>query len=265
MKVTEPVYLTDTTVRKLKTGVRLTKGPGHTIYVASRPQRIRTPLESAKYSWVRYFGQMVHDIKTVDGCTTLNSEYMSQAIPAGLTFPRDYLGWAYSGKLIQYAGDGSFEGQTPREFADGTQGIIRVTTPTASVWRNSAEALTNSISKILTPDSVDWDTNFFWNPDLNPSRLTARVSGLYLLNAIVRFSAVSGSQRFIRFVVNGTSLRMIARGAQSSAVLMDMPIAQLWYLNATDYVEVQVNANSNGVTAQLVAFQIVGITPEAIV
>lgn len=265
MKIKEPVYLSNTTVKKLKKVVRLTKGPDHTIYVAQRPTKIITHGETAKYSWVKYFGQMVHDIKTIDGCTSLNSDYMSQAIPAGLTFPRDYLGWAYSGKLIQYAGDGSFEGQTPREFADGTQGIIRVTTPTASVWRTTPEALTNSISKNLTPDSVDWDTNFFWNPDLNPSRLTARVSGLYLLSASVRFSAVTGSQRIVRFEVNGTPLRMIAREAQSSAVQQDMNIAQLWYLDATSYVECHVNANSNGVTAQLLAFQIVGITPEAIV
>jgi len=264
MKITEPTYLPARKAKILRQTVRVQRGRDHSYYISERPRKIVTPLESAKYSWVRHFGRMVRDIKRVGPCVYMNAKWLADSDPAGLTFPRDYLGWAYSGKLIEFVGDGSFRPQTPRLFRGTNQGIFRVTTPTASVWRDSAEALTNSVWKTLTPNTLDWDNNYFWDPTSNPSRLTFRVSGVYQLTATVRFSAVTGSQRMVRFKINGTDHRLVTRFPQPSAVAIDVPISLTWYFSATDYVELACNANSTGVTGQAIQFSVMALTPESI-
>ncbi len=74
---------------------------------------------------------------------------------------------------------------------------VRVTTPTAKVGRAAAETLVNGTEKYLTPTFMVWDNNVFWNPTVNPSRLTFRSPGLYLVGTLSSFNAITGGARYV--------------------------------------------------------------------
>jgi hypothetical protein len=265
MKASSNEGISQPLVNKLKSQLTVRQGRGGQVVVQKRrrPRGNRgTPNQA---SWVDDFKNAAAAWKLIGGCTKDQADAFADSPPAGLTFWRDHLSTAAAGKHFEDMGDFELLPQTPAFWNGATQGPFRVTTPTVSVYRTVAENLTNSVDKTLTPDNADWDNNAFWSPIDNPTRLTARAAGLYLIHATVRFNNVIASQRIVRFKVNGTNLRMNVRFGQYAAVASDIGYSTLWPFLAGDYVEVTCNSNSNGTTALLMQFQMVGITPESII
>lgn len=142
---------------------------------------------------------------------------------------------------------------------------VRVTTPTASVRRNVQEALTSGAFKILTPDILEWDNNVFWNSTVNPSRLTIRSPGLYLIDFECEFTLNASAQIHIDVYLNGTT--EIAWEVQNG--LANFPpilgCQRTYYFHALDYIQPRVVVNQTGMSAKVKLFQLTAITPEAII
>jgi hypothetical protein len=140
-----------------------------------------------------------------------------------------------------------------------------VTTPTARVKREAAETLSNGVEKYLTPDTLDWDNNVFWDPTANQSRLTVRSKGLYLVGANAEFNNITGGRRNLRLVVNRTTGIGQDTVGTSSAQFLHLSPVTIWPFNAGDYVEALAFATVAGVTARLDALWILAITPEGVI
>ena len=140
----------------------------------------------------------------------------------------------------------------------------RVTTPTARVKRSGFEALTNGVLKALTPNDKDWDNSFFWDPVTNPSRLTVRNAGVYLVGCQLEFNAVSGGRRVAILRVNGTTVAGDQSIGAVASNLVRVDPCTLWAFNAGDYIEACGFANTTGVQVELENFWILAITPEAV-
>jgi len=145
-------------------------------------------------------------------------------------------------------------------------GEQKIKTPTVSVTRAAAESKTATIWHTLTPNVQQWNNNDFWNAGVNPSRVTVRSSGLYLLIGRYKLSGASseGSAK-IRFRVNGTdpilenSERVWRSNGETPQTI------GIWYFNPDDYVEMQAFLHDWTAGCQITAFQLLAITPEGIV
>jgi len=146
-----------------------------------------------------------------------------------------------------------------------TGDVNRVTTPTARVYRTAPESLVNGTAKVLTPDSKIWDNNVFWNPAANPTRLTVRSGGVYLVGAQLEYNGITSGRRVVILRANGVDIISDNSLSVSNTNLVRPSTASIWAFEADDYVECLAFANANGVTAELENFWIVAITPEAVI
>jgi hypothetical protein len=145
-----------------------------------------------------------------------------------------------------------------------TEGAEKVTTPTARVNRNATEALTANVLKVLTPNTKLWDTNQFWSPTVNSTRLTFVSPGLYYVYSRVLFSAVTGGFRDTGIRLNGTTLLVNSRLWPNSANAFDGQASDIWYFHAGDYIEPTAQSSVASVTAQLDALIVMALTPEQV-
>jgi len=235
------------------------RGRGGQLHAEAWPRRRgknQTPIERA---WVNDFSSSAKRSKDPDPCAAATAMPMVKG--TGFYY-RDILEFADHGKLISTSGR---EPNPVMLLAKKYQGMFRVLTPTASVYRDTTEPLTSGVLRLLTPNIQRWDNNAFWNAVTNPTRLTVQSAGLYSIGCTVGFNSVNGGNRQIFLLVNGTTqvseFRLPIASAQSTA----LSITGLWPFNAGDYVEVQVFANVASVNAQLREFWILAITPETLV
>lgn len=139
-----------------------------------------------------------------------------------------------------------------------------MTTPTARVTRNAAESLTINVLKVLTPNNKLWDTNQFWSPTVNATRLTFVSPGLYYVYHRALYSGVSGGFRDTGIRLNGTTLLVNIRNWPASANAFEGQASDIWYFNAGDYIEATAQSSSASVTAQLDALIVMALTPEQV-
>lgn len=147
----------------------------------------------------------------------------------------------------------------------GERNANKIITPTCSLSNTTAVALTSGVAKVLQPANVDWDNNQFWNATTNPTRITFRSPGLYRVSAIINFNAVTGSFRDATIRLNGTTLLVTDRRWPSTANSLNCLPEYLWYFHAGDYIELQAQANTTGVTASILKVQVIAMTPENVI
>jgi len=183
--------------------------------------------------------------------------------------PRDLLTVAYYGKALHYLGDGEHSPQIPLLFHDPPsrlyEGAPRVITPTCRVRRSTTIAAVSGSFVQATPNTKDWDNNAFWSSTTNPSRLTFRSQGLYVIHLQMHGPASSGSELFAQIRdKNGTQIG----GDHDSGNANFQPwvsIQRLIYANAGDWFDARFAALPNGAAITLDAFEAVAITPETVV
>lgn len=142
----------------------------------------------------------------------------------------------------------------------------RVITPTVKVSRAATQNVTNATLTTVTPDTLYWDNNAFWNATVNPSRLTFRTAGLYLVLAYIQWSTNGNSYRKLSFIKNGSESIGDLISWPTSEGPTDQFALTMEYFHAGDYVEVKLHQNSGSTrTVTMPRFQALAITPEALV
>ena len=115
--------------------------------------------------------------------------------------------------------------------------------PAARVFHNAPQSIPNGVWTPLTFNSERFDTDNMHDPASNPSRLTCRTAGRYLIFAHVVFDAsASGTARQVSLRLNGTgsgSPTPSLGGDQTPAMAYGKAtVATAYDLAVGDYVEV---------------------------
>lgn len=261
--------ITRTEVIRARGRIHFKRGRGEQLIAQAWPARRgkkKTPLQQA---WVDDFSRSARMSKVPDpdAMTTANCMAKGWPEPTGW-FYRDVIESAMHGKLIVFTGNNSDQALSGFDESGrrlGQEVIPRVTTPTVFGSRVAAQAVAINTDVALIPSAVQWDNNRFWSATINPSRFTVRAPGLYLAGADVEFNAVTGGFRRSNFRVNGTSFDAPNSLPIANANTIRMPTITLLWFNAGDHVECIARTGTANVTATLLAFWLVAITPESLV
>jgi len=212
-------------------------------YASSWPKRRGKAKSARQQAWIDHFKCVATALKSPP----------PEILDAGTAFAAG-TGWYYRdlqevaavAKLIRYRDE------------------VRVTTPTVFAKRTTAENQSGSSPYTLTPNAVDWDNNQFWNGSVNPSRLTWRSPGLYLVGMECQFPNGTNGQPVVLIYKNGTTIlcRQYIGPSGNFQTLQCMTVA---YFHAGDYIQAKVDVSGSGHNFLLNALWAVAITPEAIV
>jgi len=212
-------------------------------YVSKWPSPRGNKASNVQRAWQAHFSYVACISKSPDA----NTFDVANSLSRGT-------GWYYR-DVIASAAVGKVFSTTP---------AFRIMIPTAKVHRTTSQALTSGVALTLTPNAMDWDTNVFWSATVNPTRLTIRSPGLYLITAHWTGNAVTGSFRDVLVYLNGATLINSNRIWPATANGSEPQVSFVYPFNANDYIEIKAQANVAGVTATLKEFSILGMTPEMV-
>jgi len=212
------------------------------IYIRARPKKTSKGMTPNRMAWVENFKLIARLSKTPDPYAF----NVATALAKGTNwYYRDVLETAMSGKLIRYEDE------------------VRVTTPTAFLSRVTNEQWTAGQFKFMTPDNLVWDNNAFWSSGVNPTRITMKSAGLYLVGATVQLKTANAGNFAAELWVNASILiggsRVPKNGLETMAC-----VAGVYYFHANDYVELGVFNSANTTQYQSPSFWAVAITPEGL-
>jgi len=142
------------------------------------------------------------------------------------------------------------------------EGVLKITTPTASVYRSTGQVFTPNTVNALTPNNVDWDNNQFWDGVTNPTHLTCKAAGLYYVDWVVEYESKAQAPATVTYIfVNGVQIdsRIIIGAA---GVGLNNSGSLLWYFAQNDYLELKSYYNPTSRNTYMRRLQLVGITPE---
>ncbi|MGE0512883.1 MAG: tail fiber domain-containing protein [Hyphomicrobiaceae bacterium] len=92
------------------------------------------------------------------------------------------------------------------EYCQGTAWVSMGPSDTlvtsAKVRRSSSLSLTSGSWTTVSWNTTDWDNGGMWSAG-SPTRLTAPVSGIYLIDGTAAFDSLTSNSRWVRFSVNG--------------------------------------------------------------
>jgi len=146
------------------------------------------------------------------------------------------------------------------------QGETRIKTPTAYLSRSTFQNCANGVETTLSPDASLWNNNDFWSLTANPSRMTFKSAGLYLLGGLIMYNGPGGTtaQR-LRLRLNGTTAILDYRTNEWNDDPHASPFSTLYYFHANDYLEVLETIFANGMSCRLVNWWSLAITPEGLI
>jgi len=210
-------------------GTVLTSWKGK-IVIQRRKSPTGKPKSQLQRAWVENFKQLNCMVKWTD--------------PAALNNARDMWtgnNWTYRDALIS-----AFSGKLY-----GLEGEVKISTPSVQVRRTTTESLTANVQKTLTPNTKDWDNNFFWNPSSNPERLTFRTAGLYIILAQVSFSGGTAGYRYLNAYKNGSVNKSGYQFNAAAGLGNENTCFFIDYFHANEYVVLKAVTPPSGITAQI--------------
>jgi len=213
-------------------------------YARTKPSQKPRPATPAQRRWIENFKC---DQRAVKWASPQERERAEELAPESGFYPRDVIVFAWNGHGIRWDGE------------------AKILTPTVQAY-GANETLTGSgVAKYLTVTGVNWDNNAFWNPTLNPDRLTVQSAGLYYCYARVWFKPATASVASAGLY--GSSGREAGRVVQNVSGSSDgvFNLAGLEYFNAGEYLRCQVYRFIASSSVQLLGMGMVAITPEAII
>jgi hypothetical protein len=128
----------------------------------------------------------------------------------------------------------------------GTSGIFAALTAGARVYRATDFAVTGSADIYIPFTNRRWDSGSIFTSGTNPTRLTANISGAYLIAGSVRFASGHKGMRQVFVRLNGTTEIDRISITSVSGTQTRLDVTTVYGLNATDYVELGVYQNETG-------------------
>ena len=116
------------------------------------------------------------------------------------------------------------------------------------VFASSGQTIANATNtKVNFPNEV-FDTNSFHNNSTNNTRFTipAGLAGYYRVSGSLRFDQGTGGRRTIAITINGGGGQATAEVTPANGVYVTAVTQQIFYLNAGDFVEMDVWQTSGG-------------------
>jgi hypothetical protein len=101
----------------------------------------------------------------------------------------------------------------------------------------------------LTFNNESWDTHGFHSIVSNTSRLTvpANMDGLYIITGLVGFAPNATGERGANILLGGaTNIGRVIIDNAGGTLGERLPVTRQYYLNATNYVELQAYQSSGG-------------------
>lgn len=140
------------------------------------------------------------------------------------------------------------DGQTNGDilYFDGTNWKRRPYNIGAHVYNSTNITIPTATWTVLTFNSELYDTDNIHDTSTNPSRLTCKTAGLYLITFNAYFVANTTGTRIFRLYLNGTTAIGQARGIPDALGYCAIPATTIYQLTVNDYVEAQVYQNSGG-------------------
>jgi len=124
------------------------------------------------------------------------------------------------------------------------------TQPRVWVYRGSDQTIPTGVYTVITwlnsYYNVGPGTNLMWSSTTNPSRLTVKVAGLYLLYGFVRFYSNTIGRRIGEIRENGSTILVATEGLPSGSAYFTLTMTCLHTLAVNDYVELRVWQTSGG-------------------
>jgi len=214
------------------------------IYASKWPKARGKTKTVMQQAWVDQFTQLAKATKSAPGIEHDNAQLWTSG--QGVYW-RDIIHSAATGKLILAPGG------------------MRITTPTCYLTRLTNQTANAGTFVALIPTAKLWDNYTFWNPTVNPTRLTFKESALYFLTSTLIFTGASATgARAGGFRINGTDFKGQNAFAVNNASYKGMTCSLIWFFNQGDYVETWVQSSVNE-TVQMNQYSCTAITPEAVI
>jgi len=126
--------------------------------------------------------------------------------------------------------------------------------PACRVFNSAAISLTSGASTPVPFDSERRDTDNIHDPAVNPTRLTCRTAGKYLIFGTAGFLSNATGQRQLRVKLNGSTQYLAVHEDTANATYSTyLEIATVYDLAVGDYVELEVIQDSGGALNLLAA------------
>lgn len=126
----------------------------------------------------------------------------------------------------------------------GELGGVGGCTETCRVWRSASQTIPNDTDTVITFDTENWDTDNFHDNVTNPSRLTAPVTGYYLVSGVIRWAGNAVGLRQAAIYKNGAVIAFAS--TSGNALEVAVHISEIAYLAQGDYVELYGYQTSGG-------------------
>lgn len=138
------------------------------------------------------------------------------------------------------------DGQTEQDAAARETMPAIPVAKTARVKLSGNQSINDATLTALSFGAEDADTDSFHDNSTNPSRLTAPVTGYYIVEGGVEFASNATGRRAVQIRKNGSVFyaSLMVDACSSDATLL--PVSAIVQLNAGDYVEIMVFQNSGG-------------------
>jgi hypothetical protein len=130
-------------------------------------------------------------------------------------------------------------------------GIFNVSyAPAVRVTRSAAATITTGTNTTMTFDVERFDqagnaADTMHDNSTNPSRLTCRYAGVYLITANIRWAGNATGDRYLSLLYNNTD-EIAGVHDTGDATENRQSVSTLWALAVNDYVEVRVHQTSGG-------------------
>jgi len=117
--------------------------------------------------------------------------------------------------------------------------------PSARVRRTTSQSIPNGTFTAIQLTSETWD-HLGLHSNVNNTRLTAPIDGVYLITASVFWAPSSTGRRDLGIAVNGNFVAFVAQPATSAVSEVPLSVTTVYLLEAGDFAEAKVEQTSGG-------------------
>jgi hypothetical protein len=117
--------------------------------------------------------------------------------------------------------------------------------PAVKLYKTAAQSIPNNAATVVNFEAEFFDSDSIHDP-ANPSRLTCRTAGRYLVFGLCAFPTNATGDRFWQLMKNGTVIQYFSGKSPSGAVSSFQPGMTLLELEVNDYLQFGAFQQSGG-------------------